>query len=75
MEKQKTVKNALNAESLKAKLWETMQAVQEGRIDVYSANSIAKLSREILSIAKTEIMVSQTTGKTTKSVAGFLEHK
>lgn len=70
---QTTNKTTLSAEALKSKLWNVMQMVEEGRIDVYSANSIAKLSREILSIAKTEIQATERAGKTTKSVTGFLE--
>lgn len=52
----KTIKNTetLSAKNMKTILWETLQAVRAGDLDVSSADAIALQCREIIRVIKTQ---------------------
>ena len=47
----------LTSENLKQALWDTLQKLRNKKIQPNVANAIAKQSREILSVVRTELMI------------------
>lgn len=50
-------KKELTAENLKQSLWETLQGVQEKKVEAKQANAIAGQSREIMRVVRAEIQL------------------
>lgn len=49
----------LSAATLKDQLWNTLRGVRDGSTTVQQANAIATASREIVRVARLQIMVSE----------------
>lgn len=49
----------LGAKSLKSALWETLNAVKDGKMEPSQADSVAAQAREILRTTNTQLRVSQ----------------
>lgn len=49
----------LSAKSLKAALWETLNAVKVGKMEASQADSVASQAREILRTTNTQLRVAQ----------------
>lgn len=69
-------KRALNSNNLKEVLWETIEGVRSGKINVSQANAISSSARTICSVVNLELQMSKAIGakpnvKTTK----FIESK
>lgn len=64
---------ALTSGSLKAELWDTLQAVKAKEIDPKIANAIGTQSREIMRIIKMELTIVAMAGRKPKGrlLAGF----
>lgn len=65
-------KKKLTGDSLKNTLWETLNAVKEGKMDIHNADAIASQGREIVRTINTQLRISQQS-KTpvSKDVLGF----
>lgn len=48
----------LTAKSLKSALWETLNAVKDGKMDASQADSVASQAREILRTTNTQLRVA-----------------
>lgn len=66
----------LNAENLKAVLWETLQSVKNGTMEAGQADSVASQAREILRTTTVQLKVaSQSNRVISKDVIDFAENK
>lgn len=49
----------LTAKNLKSALWETLNAVKEGKMEASQADSVASQAREILRTTNTQLRIAQ----------------
>lgn len=67
--------NDLNAKNLKSALWETLNAVKEGKMEPGQADAIASQAREILRTTNTQLRISQQAKRPVSvDVIGFNEN-
>lgn len=57
------MKEQLNSTALKTKLWDTLNEVKTGTMDVRKANAITGTARGICSIVKLEMQMAKMSGK------------
>lgn len=70
----KDTKIKLNAVTLKDALWDTLQGLQDDRIEPGKGDSIATQAREILRTVNTQLKVASVTGrKVSQEVIDFAE--
>lgn len=58
---------ALTAVNLKAQLWDTLQAVKEGKMTPGSGDAIASQAREILRTVRTQLQIFSQAGESVAS--------
>ena len=62
----------LTASNLKNVLWNTIQDVREGKMDIQAANSVASISRATIQVARLEMDYMKATGQVDKKTANFI---
>jgi hypothetical protein len=64
LEKKEEKNMKFSAKELKHKLWDTLIALEERKIDVRTANAIISSAREIVAIVRTELDILKLKGTT-----------